>query len=131
MTRRGPTFFLIAHLLFSFLGIAELSAAGEINLSAPMLEQEPPDHYYVLGSVTNTTDKTREVILRAQVLFYDKAVPKGDLPVIVLRKDMTLILKPREKKELRIPILKEGFLPRLDLRVEPQLRLRRQRVWNY
>lgn len=131
MTRRGSVCFLIAYLLFSFLEVPELRAAGEINLSAPALEQEPPDHYYVLGSATNTTGKTREVILRAQVLFYDKAVPKGDLPVIVLRKDVTLILKPQEKRELRIPILKEGFLPRLDLRVESQLRLRRQRVWNY
>ncbi len=131
MMRRGISFVFILCFVFSFLGSRGLSAAGEINLSAPTLEQEPPDHYYVLGEVTNTTDKTREVILRAQVVFYDKAVPKGDLPVMVLRKDMTLILKSKEHKELRIPILKEGFLPRLDLRVEPELRLRRQRIWNY
>lgn len=129
MMRRVLPFFLSLVLALSFS--SGLHAAGEIVIDGISLEQDPPDHYYVIGTVVNATNEPREVILRAQVLFYDNAVPKGDLPVIVLRKDKTMILKAQEKKTLRIPILKEGVLPRLDLRVEPQLRLRRQRVWNY
>ena len=108
-----------------------LFAVGEIlieNVQAKRLEH---DRWEATALVMNVTEEPREVVLRGQITFYDQTAPKGDLPVSILRKDLTLILKPDEVRPVKIHFIDEGGAPKGSLRLEPFFRIRRQRVWSY
>ncbi len=122
--------FFLSLLLFC-VGSFSLFAFDEIRIENVAADEKPPYGYWLRGSVSNQTDNPREVILRAQVAIFDKNSPPGDLPVRILRKDITIILKPREAKNAEVEFFNKGVLPKTDLRIEPLLRLRRQRIWNY
>ena len=106
-------------------------AQGEIVIEGVSAEQRTPTKYLVVGKVRNRTQESREVILRAQVVFYDKAAPKGDVPAANVWKDVTLVIWPNENRKIEIPLILEGGKPAGSLRMEPGLRLRRQREWMY
>lgn len=121
-------FFLI---LACLLTTVPVFAAGEINILDVKVLEKPPFQYKVQGTVVNETDHAREVVLRAEVVMYDETAPKGDLPVRVLRKDMTVILKAAEKRNVELTLIQEGRMPDVRFRVEPILRMRRQRLWIF
>ena len=129
LTRRP--IFLISLFLAALFFPRPAQAVGEIKIEKVGLRTFSPDHYFVTGQVSNTTQDSREVVLRAQVLFYEKGSPKGDIPAMILRKDRTLVLRPLETRKVKTRLLNEGDLPRSELRLEPVLRVRRQRPWNY
>ncbi len=120
-------------MLACFFAAAPLFAVGEISVLDIHLQEKPPFQYIVRGTVVNETQQDREVVLRAQVVMYDQTAPKGDLPVRVLRKDKTIILKGSEKREVEMTVIQEGRMPDVRFRAEPVLRIRRQRLWiiNY
>ena len=122
---RAPLIFLI------FFAASPLFAAGEIQIQNVSVEAQSASRYVLNGTVENTTPETREVILRGQVAFYEKASPEGDLPVAILRKDVSMVLKSKESRLLHIILLNEGTAPKGSLRLQPILRIRRQRPWNY
>lgn len=105
--------------------------AGEISIQNVHLQDKPPFQYVVRGIVANETAEAREVVLRAQVVMYDQTAPQGDLPVRVLRKDQTIILKPSEKRQVALTVIQEGRMPDVRFRAEPVLRVRRQRPWLF
>ncbi len=129
MSRRKKTavFFAVVFCAASF----QVLALGEIQVESVRIETQSPGNYWLVGTVRNTTSEAREVTLRAQIVFFDRAAPEGDLPVALLRKDRTEILRAGEAREVRVTLLNEGTPPRGDLRLEPLLRIRRQRLWNY
>ena len=106
-------------------------ALGEISILNVHIQETPPFQYIVRGTVVNETAQEREVVLRAQAVMYDQTAPKGDLPIRVLRKDKTLILRPSEKREVEMTLIHEGRMPDVRFRVEPVLRIRRQRPWLF
>ncbi len=118
-------------------GIPFLSAAfqspsvRQISVVNIEYSQTSSDKFLLIGTLQNLTPEPREVILRGQLVFYDTASPKGDLPLFILRKDMTVILRGGESLPVEIPIINEGKIPRGSFRIEPMLRVRRQRLWNY
>ena len=120
-------------VLFCLFSSESLFAFGEISVRNVRLQDKPPFQYIVRGTVVNETDHDREVVLRAQVVMYDQTAPKGDLPVRVLRKDKTIILKASESREVEMNVIQEGNMPDVRFRAEPVLRVRRQRLWivNY
>jgi hypothetical protein len=109
---------------------AQAFGVGEIHIDGVGIQEKPPFQYFLNGTVSNQTTDIREVVLRGQVVFYDRTAPKGDLPVRVLRKDITLILRPSESRNVQMQFFLEGNLPKTPLRVEPVLRQRRQRIWE-
>lgn len=113
---------LIAPLLF---------AEGEILIGEVQLTDKAVDRYSLSAPVTNTTGDPREVTLRGLISFYDRTSPMGDIPVMQLRKDITLILRPGEERQIDMNMIAEGSLPAGALRKEALVRLRRQRVWHY
>lgn len=132
-TPRLFNFKAFALLAIFFLGVClELVASDDIQISDVSIETKAALRQYVLhGTVKNHSAEPREVILRGQIVFYDKAVPKGDLPVMILRKDMTLVLRASEARTANIDLLNEGAVPKGSLRLVPSLRTRRSRPWNY
>ena len=118
---------LIFCTLFPFSG----EAANEIKISTPEVRQQDPARYEVLALVQNISEETREVVIRTQIFFFEEGSPDGDLPVMVLRKDDTLVLKGGENRNVMIRLINEGTLPKARLRLKPEVRIRRQRVWNY
>ncbi len=106
-------------------------AEGEILIKNISLEELPPFQYKVKGLVSNNTGQAREVVLRGEVVVYDRSAPKGDVPVRVLRRDSTIVLKAREKRIVTLDFLLEGRMPDVPLRNQPVLRVRRQKPWNY
>lgn len=129
MKNKICAFFIAAVFLIS----APLFGAGEISVVNVHLQDKPPFQYIVRGTVVNETAQDREVVLRAQVVMYDQTAPQGDLPVRVLRKDKTIILKASESREVEMKVIQEGRMPDVRFRAEPVLRVRRQRLWivNY
>lgn len=129
MKNKIYAFFIAAVFLMS----APLFGAGEISVVNVCLQDKPPFQYIVRGTVVNETAQDREVVLRAQVVMYDQTAPQGDLPVRVLRKDKTIILKASESREVEMKVIQEGRMPDVRFRAEPVLRVRRQRLWivNY
>ncbi len=118
----------ITVLLFAGF-VSTLKAFGEVSVDNVSLQQTQPFQYKVTGKVVNATEEPREVVLRAQAVFYDETAPKGDLPIRVLRKDITLVLRASETREVQAVLFEEGRLPDVRFRVEPELRIRRQRLW--
>ena len=114
-----------------FFSTPALFAYGEIKIEGVTVENQSPSRYVLSGSVTNASEETREVVLRGQIVFYERGTPEGDLPIAVLRKDITQVLTPWETRGLKILLLNEGAVPKTALRTKPVLRIRRQRVWNY
>ncbi len=112
-----------------FLAPALAQAFGEISIQNIGFEEFPPFKYKVSGTVKNETGETREVALRAQVVFYDEAAPKGDLPVRVLSKDRTIVLRASETRNIEVFLFKEGRMPDTRLRAQPQIRIHYQRLW--
>ena len=108
-----------------------LQAYPDIKIENISLQMETPNKYLLFGNVKNETDKTKEVILRGQLTFYDRSSPKGDVPAAIIRKDITIILKAGEARNLEIILLNEGTTPEGALRMEPNIWLRRQKDWNY
>ncbi len=117
--------------LFGYFLAAPLFGIGEISILDIKVHNKPPFQYKVQGTVVNETDHDREVVLRAEAVMYDETAPKGDLPVRVLRKDTTVILKAAEKRNVEITLIHEGRMPDVRFRVEPVLRVRRQRLWIF
>ncbi|MSR77362.1 MAG: hypothetical protein EXS63_03950 [Candidatus Omnitrophica bacterium] len=113
------------------LGISSAYALGEINISEVSAREKEPLRFELQANITNTTQETREVILRAQIEIFDRMVPRGEQPLSVFRKDQSLILKSGETRPLRVEFVGEGLPPKGVTRIEPALRIRRQRVWNY
>ena len=106
-------------------------AAGEIQIEQTAVQEIPPDRYEMTALVRNKSTDSREVVLRAQLFFFDEASPPGDIPLMILRKDETIVLKNEESRMVRIRLINEGTLPKSRLRLEPEIRIRRQRPWNY
>ena len=123
------TFFAAA--LFFVLNIPSLFAYGEVAIGDISAESRTPNRYVLHGTVTNVVGDPREVILRAQIAFYDRTAPAGDLPLSVLRKDLTLILKSGESRKVTISMFREGTSMKGAIRMVPSIRVRRQREWNY
>ena len=125
-------FFWIVFVFFIFSGPFNLHAVDEIKIDNVAVEKQSSTDYVISGVVSNTSDLAREIVLRVQLSFYERVSPPGDLPAAILRKDMTLVLKPAENRTLRISLYNEGsmILPTA-YRLEPILRIRRQRPWNY
>ena len=105
--------------------------ASLISVSSVAYSEKAPGKFLVTGTLQNPSPEAREVVVRGQLTFYDQSVPPGDIPLFILRKDTTLILKPSGSQSVEVPLINEGGLPRGALRIEPMLRVRRQRVWNY
>ena len=114
-----------------FSGPSLLWAVGEIQVEGVSVDVAAPGRYVLSGTIRNRTEDPREVTFRAQVTAYDKSSPKGDVPVIVIRKDQTIILRPREKRKIEVTLFDEGIPPEGSLRYEPMIRVRRQRLWFY
>ena len=123
----SSSLFFLLFLSFSF----RVWALGEVEVKAVSYQENKAGHYLVQCEIANTTDEAREVILRAAIHIYEKASPKGDLPLMVLRKDSTIVLRPQETRALQIPILNEGDYPRGSFRTEATVRIHRQRPWSY
>ncbi|MCI0597439.1 MAG: hypothetical protein L0Z48_13015, partial [candidate division Zixibacteria bacterium] len=100
-----------------------------INVEGVRATVISPARYELTGNVTNTSEDAREVTLRAQITFYDRTAPKGDLPLDYLRKDITEVLRPGENRAVRVVLLRSGAPLHDAVRLEPFLRIRRQRVW--
>ena len=122
---------ILSLLLAVFLFSQSVWAFDEIQISNISLTEKAASKFLLSGDVVNTSNEPREVILRSQISFYDRSSPERDVPVAVIHKDMTIILKPQESRRLDIPIINEGAMPKTAIRTEPSLRIRRQRVWNY
>ena len=108
-----------------------LAAVGEIQIEGASITRETPEKFKLSTSIKNTTADTREVTLRFQIFFFEQISPKGDKPAMVLRKDETIVLKQGEQRSMIVTLWNEGSLPKGNLRMEPEVRLRRQRVWSY
>ena len=93
--------------------------------------QTAPGKFLVTGNIQNPTPEPREVVARGLLTFYDQTPPKGDVPLFSLRKDTTMVLAAGETRALEVLLINEGGMPRGALRVEPVIRVRRQRIWNY
>lgn len=106
-------------------------AAGEVTLQKISSKQLSFERYEISAVIYNQTPEPREVVLRAQIFFFEDFAPKGDKPAMILRKDETIILKRREGRAIKIILINEGDLPKAKLRLKPEIRIRRQRVWNY
>ena len=104
---------------------------NQIDVSNVGYAESAPGKFLVTGNLQNPTRETREIVVRGLLTFYDKTAPKGDVPIFVLRKDVTIILKAGEGRSVEISLINEGGMPRGALRIEPVLRVRRQRIWNY
>lgn len=124
--------------LFAFLFVLGFvfsppSFSSPLNIDIHDVEAEllGPGKYLVRGSIFNGSDTPREITLRAQVTLYDRTSPKGDKPVSIIRKDFIIVLRTEETRELKISLLNEGTLPKGALRIEPMLRIRREREWMY
>lgn len=106
-------------------------AVSEIEVSNVTIDSQSQDRYSVVAILENQTDKPREVTVRGQIFFFEAASPDTDRPAMVLRRDMTVILKEKEKREIRIRLINEGSYPKQRLRLKPEVRIRRQRIWHY
>lgn len=106
-------------------------AFNEIKIEHVAVQNQSADRYEVTAVISNESDDSREVTVRAQVFFFSKVSPKGDKPAMILRKDETMVLLPGENRKFRVLLLNEGSFPKERLRIEPEVRIRRQRVWNY
>jgi hypothetical protein len=118
-------------LLFFTLASGSAYAAGEVTLEKTEAKESSPGRYEVSAVFYNHTPEAREVVLRAQLFFFEEFAPAGDLPAMVLRKDETVILKRREGRRVTVVLLNEGTLPKAKLRLKPEIRIRRQRKWQY
>ncbi len=126
---KAPRFSFFLALLVSFS--APLFAIGEISIENVVMQEIPPFRYQVTGTIRNASNETREVVLRGQIVVYDRGVRKGDVPLRVLRRDVTIILKNLEERQITVDFVTEGRLPDVATRTEGFLRMRRQRVWNH
>ena len=106
-------------------------ALDEVSIVNVKIQEQSYDRYIVSATIANKTAEPREATLRAQVFFFDKVSPYGDKPLSVLRKDATIVLKARESRKVRVLLIDEGSVAKQRVRLEPEIRLRRQRVWNY
>ena len=79
-------------------------------------------HKYAASHIRNREEYAKKPVPRAMGINSD---------LFALRKDMTVILKAGETRTLEVPLINEGSMPRGDIRIEPMMRVRRQRVWNY
>ncbi len=119
--------FLTALLLISPCAWAK----EEIIIQNITASQSAADKYMVAGKVTNQSKEPRELVLRGQLTFYDRTAPKGDKPVMILRRDVTKVFKPGQTRRVKIPLIDEGATEKTSVRYEPMLRIRRNRIWNY
>ena len=131
MTPFRLTFFVSAIFFLAAARPLPAATAAEVRIEGVGFEAKSPSHYVVRGTVSNETAESRDLILRAQMTFYDKAAPRGDVPAAVLRKDIAIVLKAGETRALEIPMIEEGTHPKGSFRVEPSIRIRRSREWNY
>lgn len=124
---------IILLLIFAgSLGISSsVQAAEEIRISETAVKELSADKFLVSAVLRNAYKSTREVTLRAQIFFFEKASPKGDKPAMILRKDETIVLRPQEVRKIHVKLINEGTRPKARLRLEPEVRLRREREWNY
>ncbi|MBN1689343.1 MAG: hypothetical protein JW893_09590 [Candidatus Omnitrophica bacterium] len=104
---------------------------GGVNIQHVAAKQRTPSKYVLTAELVNDSGEDKEVILRGQITFYDKAAPKGDLPVTSVRKDVSVVLRKYETRNFETLLIIEGTPPVGSLRMEPSLRIRRSREWNY
>ncbi len=109
-----------------FLGVTE-----EIQIENIAYAPKTADHFIVSWEGVNATTEKREIIFRAQLLFFETGSPKGDLPAMILRKDMTAILRPGERRALEAVLRNEGTSLKGSLRLEPTVRVKQNREWYY
>ncbi len=130
---KKPCFFfpLLVFFLLGTLFVPCLFSADEIIIQDISAKEIAPQRFTLKYHVSNATVDSREVVLRSQIEVFDRAVPAGDLPVNILRKDQTLVLKPGESRDMSVDFVGQGQPAKGDLRVSPVVRIRRQRVWNY
>jgi hypothetical protein len=128
MAKKFPALCL-AFILVSL--VSQAFAANEVQVEKLTLKKDPPDRYEISATVHNKSKERREVVLRAQVFFYDETSPAGDIPVMILRKDETVYLNRGEGRRIEFRLINEGTLPKVRMRLEPEVRIRRQRVWQY
>ena len=129
-----PSFFFLCFIfgtLHAFAKPFQSPPVSQINVNNVSYSQTAPGKFVVTGDVQNPTPEPREIVVRGLLSFYDQSVAKGDAPLFSLRKDTTIVLAPSENRTIEIQLINEGKMPRLALRIEPVLRVRRQRVWNY
>lgn len=108
-----------------------LWCANEILIQNVVVTKKADDKYMIAGKVTNKSAEPRELVFRGQLTFYDRTAPEGDKPVMILRRDVTKVIKAGQTRSVRIPLIDEGATEMTSLRAEPMLRVRRNRVWNY
>ena len=104
---------------------------SQINVNNVAYVQTAPGKFTLSGNIQNPTSEPREIVVRGILSFYDQSVRKGDVPLFTLRKDTTIVLTSSESRLLEIPLMNEGEMPRGAVRIEPVIRVRRQRIWNY
>jgi hypothetical protein len=107
------------------------STRAEVQISNVTLTENSLDEHWVHGEILNNSPEVREVTFRTQVIFYERNSPRGDLPLNVLRKDQTIILKAQEKRLVDVKFIEQGGRPLLPIRAEPLMRVRREREWKY
>lgn len=106
-------------------------SAGEIAITDLQAERIENSRYHLKAQIMNTSSETREIVLRSQIEIFDQNAPRGDLPLSILRKDKNWVLKPGESRVLEEDFLAQGTALKGALRIEPKLRVRRNRIWNY
>lgn len=121
-------FFILLQSYFAANSARAQESIHVTNLSAAKLAW---DQFQLHAEIENRTEVDQEVVFRAQITFYDRSAPVGDLPVSILRKDFIKILKVREKKVITVDLINEGSAIPGAVRMEPMLRVRREREWNY
>ena len=122
---------VIASAMTILASSAILYASSEIQVEAVRVDDQSPSKYILKGTLVNCTIDSREVIYLAQISFYEKAAPSGDLPASILRKNGSVVLRPGERRDVAVDFVSESTPPKGSIRLEPSLRIRRQREWNY
>ena len=135
--QKNKFFWVLAFCLLGYVSCAQSRMtkptyqADVVTVSEVSSSRLAEDRFMVAGTVLNTSDEKREVVLRAQIAFYDTGAPVGDVPVMVLRKDVSIILKPKDEFETEVLLIHEGVFPKTALRQVPTFRVRRDREWKY
>jgi hypothetical protein len=120
--------------LFFFLSLVfsgPAFPAEEIQIESIVSRRVSFDRYLITARLINATNEPREVTLHAQLSFYDKTAPIGDRPVMIIRKELSVVLKKKQTKKFRVSLINEGVQPKAPMRFEPILRVQRQKVWNH
>ena len=123
--------FFLFWIGLTFFQTLAFASASVLKISEVSAERESPSIHWIHASLENTATESMETTLRFRLAFYDRNSPEGDIPVNVLRKDQTIVLKPNEIRKMDVKFLEEGASPLIPVRIEPTVRIRREREWKY